>query len=97
MHVFVKEFLFFQSFCRFLIVFQLSVRTDRERELLSRKRTGVDRGRGFENWQKCADIWMTILILSQCCGDLDMRFCTKSEQCERGTSRTYENLKSQVV
>jgi len=57
MHVFFKEFLFFYSFCSTLFVFQFSVRTDRGRGLLSKKRTGVDRGeRWVENWQKCADI-----------------------------------------
>ena len=41
MHLSVNECLFFRS----LFVFQLSVRTDRGRGLLSKKHAGVDKGR----------------------------------------------------
>jgi len=52
MYVFFKEFLFFHSFCSSLLIFQLSVRTDNGRGLLSKKQTDAGRGReGVENWQ----------------------------------------------
>jgi len=42
---FFKECLFFDRFCSSLLVFNFSARTDRRRGLLSKKRTGVGRGR----------------------------------------------------
>ena len=44
MHVFFKEFLLSIVFSALYFVLQHSVRTDRGRGLLSKKRTGVDRG-----------------------------------------------------
>ena len=45
MHVLFKGFLFFNSFCSSLFVFQFNVRTERGRGLLSKKRTSVNRER----------------------------------------------------
>ena len=56
MHSFFKDFSFLHSFYSALFVFQISVRTDREKGLQSKEWTGVIGGGRVENWQKCADI-----------------------------------------
>ena len=44
MSIVCKDFLLLHNFCSSLFAFQLSVRTDRMRGLLSKMRTDMDRG-----------------------------------------------------
>ena len=46
MHVFFKEFLFLHCFCSSIVVFQLSVRTDRVREVVEQKADRHGQGEG---------------------------------------------------
>ena len=63
MQVFFKAILFFHSFCRSSITFQLSVRTDMGRGLLSQMRTdwrGQVEAGGLKLAEMCRRLsWMT--------------------------------------
>ena len=58
MHVFFKDFLFLDSFCSFLIVFQLRIRTDRVRDSETKSGQALTWEGGVESWQKYA-LWIT--------------------------------------